>query len=90
MHYNMTCSGEKRGVSIATHQNVPVPEKRCCVLPRALPVVEAMMAMTIADALLEKLGGDNIKELTRRFGKLPMGYLADISLRKQPRKLEYA
>ncbi len=41
-----------------------------CPVPRAVPVVEAMVAFVLADALLEKLGGDTMAELQARFAAL--------------------
>ncbi len=41
-----------------------------CPVPRAVPVVEAMVAFVLADALLEKLGGDTMVELQARFAAL--------------------
>ncbi|MGH8909862.1 MAG: chorismate synthase [Egibacteraceae bacterium] len=36
-----------------------------CAVPRAAVVVEAVVALTLADALLEKTGGDHLEEVTR-------------------------
>jgi chorismate synthase len=36
-----------------------------CVLPRAVPIVEAMVALVLADALVERFGGDSIADLER-------------------------
>lgn len=55
-----------------------------CQVPRAVVVVEAMTAFTIADALLEKLGGDTLPELKQRFAGLRRLKLADISLSGVP------
>ena len=38
-----------------------------CVLPRAVPIVEAMTALVLADAFLEKFGGDSEKEVRRNY-----------------------
>ena len=32
-------------------------------MPRAVPIGEAMVAVVLADALLEKLGGDSLEEM---------------------------
>ncbi|MBL8754570.1 MAG: chorismate synthase [Planctomycetes bacterium] len=37
-----------------------------CQVPRAVPIAEAMVAIVLADALLEKLGGDSLEELRPR------------------------
>ncbi len=42
-----------------------------CHVPRAVPVVEAALAFVLADALLERLGGDTLDELQARFAALP-------------------
>lgn len=41
-----------------------------CPTPRAAPVLEAMAAFVLADALLEKLGGDSMVEILPRLGML--------------------
>ena len=51
-----------------------------CALPRAVPIGEAMMAIVIADALLEKLGGDSINEMKPRFITLRRARLSDLPM----------
>jgi chorismate synthase len=51
-----------------------------CPVPRAVVIVEAMLAFVLADALLEKLGGDNLEVLLKRFDDLPKTRLGDIHL----------
>jgi chorismate synthase len=51
-----------------------------CALPRAVPIGEAMMALVIADALLEKLGGDSIAEMQPRFEALRQARLSDLPM----------
>ena len=51
-----------------------------CHVPRAVPVLEAVTAFVLADALLEKLGGDTLAELQVRFAALRKAQLADLSL----------
>ena len=51
-----------------------------CPVPRAVPIIETMVAITIADALLEKLGGDNMVEVQDRYANLKNCRLDDISL----------
>ncbi|MFZ4394231.1 MAG: chorismate synthase [Kiritimatiellia bacterium] len=55
-----------------------------CPVPRAVPVVEAMVAFVLADALLEKLGGDSIAEQEPRFAQLRKAELTGLSLTGQP------
>nr|BAL54353.1 chorismate synthase [uncultured Chloroflexota bacterium] len=51
-----------------------------CPVPRAVVVAEAMVAFILADALLEKLGGDSLEELRPRFEALPRPRLPDLPL----------
>jgi len=41
-----------------------------CPVPRAVPILEAMVAFVLADALIEKLGGDSMDEMKPRFNAL--------------------
>ena len=52
-----------------------------CPVPRAVPVLEAVVAIVLADALIEKLGGDSISEMKPRFEALKQARLSDIDLR---------
>ncbi len=51
-----------------------------CALPRAVPVGEAMMAIVLAEALLEKLGGDSIEEMKPRFAALRRNRVSDLPM----------
>ncbi len=51
-----------------------------CAVPRAVPVGEAMMAIVLADALAEKLGGDSIDEMRPRFDALRQTRLSDLPM----------
>jgi chorismate synthase len=51
-----------------------------CALPRAIPIGEAMMALVLADALLEKIGGDSIEEMLPRFAALKRNRFADVPM----------
>lgn len=51
-----------------------------CATPRAVPVIEAMVAIVLADALLEKLGGDSLAEMRPRFEMLKRGELSDFAM----------
>ena len=59
-------------VDLATGAPNPTVYERSdfCALPRAVPVGEAMMAIVLADALMEKLGGDSLEEMKPRFAAL--------------------
>ncbi len=51
-----------------------------CQVPRAVPIVEAMLCITLTDALLEKLGGDSIDEMRPRFEALRRLRLDDLPM----------
>ncbi|MEP7294327.1 MAG: chorismate synthase, partial [Chloroflexota bacterium] len=51
-----------------------------CAVPRAVPILEAMMALVISEALLEKLGGDSIDEMLPRFAALRQARLEDLPM----------
>ena len=55
-----------------------------CPVPRAVPVAEAMVAFVLADALLEKLGGDSIAEQHPRFEQLRKATLSGLALTGKP------
>ncbi|MFN4319604.1 MAG: chorismate synthase [Aquificaceae bacterium] len=58
-----------RSVDISTKQSVKAGKERSDVVavPAASVVGEAMLAIVLADALLEKLGGDFMEEIKERF-----------------------
>lgn len=51
-----------------------------CPVPRAVVVLEAMSAFVLADALLEKLGGDSLDEIRPRFASLRQARLTDLPM----------
>jgi chorismate synthase len=51
-----------------------------CPVPRAVPILEAMAAFVLADALLEKLGGDSLAEMAPRFQLLRRARLSDLPM----------
>lgn len=55
-----------------------------CPVPRAVIVLEAIVAHVIADALVEKLGGDSIREMRARFDLLRRATLEDASMTGKP------
>ncbi len=67
-------------VDLATGQETPTRYERSdfCPVPRAVPVLEAMVALVLADALLEKLGGDTLDELHQRLRALRQPRLQDL------------
>jgi chorismate synthase len=49
-------------------------------VPRAVPILEAMAAFVLADALLEKIGGDSLAEMLPRFAALRQPRLSDLKM----------
>ena len=54
-----------------------------CPVPRAVVILEAMTSFVLADALIEKLGGDSIEEMKPRFETLRKTRLEDLILQEQ-------
>ena len=54
-----------RSVDILTHEKKKAHKERtdACAVPAASIIAESMLCITLADALLEKFGGDNIDQL---------------------------
>jgi chorismate synthase len=55
-----------------------------CPVPRAVPILEAMVAFVLADALIEKLGGDSLSEMKPRFESLRKAALDDLQMDNTP------
>jgi chorismate synthase len=55
-----------------------------CPVPRAVPILEAMVAFVLADALIEKLGGDSLEEMLPRFSTLRKANLTDLPMDNKP------
>jgi chorismate synthase len=58
-----------RSVDLSTLAEAPAAIERSdvCAVPAAAVVGEAMVAMVLADAFLEKFGGDSIEEIGRHY-----------------------
>lgn len=69
-------------VELATGQEGPTKYERSdfCPVPRAVPILEAMVAFVLTDALLEKLGGDSLAEMKPRFETLRQARLTDLPM----------
>jgi chorismate synthase len=67
-------------VDVATGEPAEAIQQRSdvCAVPRAGVVCEAVVALTLADAVLEKFGGDSLAELRRNRD----GYLATLGPRR--------
>ncbi len=78
-------------VDLATGQAVKTKYERSdfCQVPRAVPIVEAMVCFALADALIEKLGGDSLEEMRPRFASLRRLRLADLPMDNQPWRFGY-
>ena len=61
----------KTGESVVAH----VERSDVCVVPAAGVIGEAMLAIVLADAMLEKFGGDHVKETVRNY----KSYLGEIN-----------
>jgi len=72
----------QQSVDLHSGKTVPTNYERSdfCPVPRAVPILEAMAAFVLADALIEKLGGDSLEEMKPRFSALHRARLSDISL----------
>ncbi|MCJ7426424.1 MAG: chorismate synthase [Dehalococcoidales bacterium] len=56
-------------VDMATHKSATATVERSdiCAVPRAGVIAEAMLALVLGEAMIEKFGGDHIKEMKRNF-----------------------
>jgi chorismate synthase len=72
----------QRTVDLETGQENDTTYERSdfCPVPRAVPVLEAVIAFVLADALLEKLGGDSMDEIRPRFEALRQPRLSDLGM----------
>jgi chorismate synthase len=75
-----------QSVDLATGKAAPTDYERSdfCAVPRAGVVGEAMVCLVLADALLEKIGGDSLDEMRPRFESLRRARLDDLAMLNQP------
>jgi len=73
-------------VDLASGTESPTKYERSdfCPVPRAVPILEAMVAFVLADALIEKLGGDSMSEMKPRFESLRKATLEDLQMDNTP------
>ena len=73
-------------VDLAGGHETPTKYERSdfCPVPRAVPILEAMVAFVLAEALIEKLGGDSISEMKPRFETLRKATLEDLKMDDTP------
>jgi chorismate synthase len=71
-----------RSVDLASGEPAATQYERSdfCAVPRAAVVGEAMVAFVLADALVEKLGGDSLSEMRPRFDALRQGRLDELPM----------
>lgn len=71
-----------RSVDLATGAPATTRYERSdiCAVPRAAVVGEAMVAFVLADAMIEKLGGDSLAEMQPRFAALRRGTLEELEM----------
>ncbi len=73
-------------VDFASGKESPTKYERSdfCPVPRAVPILESMVAFVLADALIEKLGGDSMNEMLPRFESLRKTTLEDLQMDNTP------
>ena len=78
-------------VDLATGEAAPTKYERSdfCQVPRAVPIVEAALAIALCDALLEKLGGDSLDELRPRLFALRQMRLSHLPMDGAPWRFGY-
>ncbi|MCA1959406.1 MAG: chorismate synthase [Desulfomonile sp.] len=75
-----------RTTDLVTGEQVSTTYERSdiCAVPRAAVVAEAMVAFVLADALIEKLGGDSVGEMIPRFTRLRSARFDDLPMDNVP------
>lgn len=78
-------------VDLATGQPVHTQYERSdfCQVPRAVPIVESMLTFVLANALIEKLGGDSLEEMRPRFEALRQLRLDQLGMDNVPWRFGY-
>lgn len=73
-------------LSTGNAENTNYERSDFCPVPRAVVILEAMTSFVLADALIEKIGGDSIAEMRPRFETLRQARLADLDIQNQPHR----
>jgi chorismate synthase len=70
-----------RSIDLGTLEDAPAAIERSdvCAVPAAAVVAEAMVALVLADALLERFGGDSIAQLERHMASTSAALAARLS-----------
>lgn len=86
-----TTLNPRRSVDLASGEpaNTTYERSDFNAVPRAVVVGEAMVAFVLADALLEKLGGDSLQEQLPRFEALLRPHLHDLPMDDIPWQFGY-
>jgi chorismate synthase len=87
-----TVLNPRKSVDLATGAETETVYERSdfCAVPRAAVVGEAMAAITLANALLEKIGGDSLEEMLPRFQALRQNRLEELPMDNVPWRFDYA
>lgn len=80
-----------RSVDLASGEHSPTVYERSdfCAVQRAVVVGEAMLSFVLADAFLEKVGGDSKKAMDANYNAVNKGYLRDFSLANETWQFHY-
>ena len=86
-----TVLNPRRSVDLAIGKESATVYERSdfCAVPRAAVVGEAMVAFTITQALLEKLGGDSLEEIRPRLTDLRQAHLDQLKMDNMPWRFGY-
>jgi len=86
-----TILNPRRSVDLASGEPAETVYERSdfCAVPRAAVVGEAMAAITIAQAVSEKLGGDTVGEMLERLALLRRARLEDLPVDDEPWRFNY-
>ena len=86
-----TVLNPRRSVDLATGEATETVYERSdfCAVPRAAVVGEAMVALVLAEALLEKLGGDSLEEMKPRYETLRRARLGDVAMNNEAWRFGY-
>ncbi len=86
-----TVLNPRQSVNLATGKAEPTTYERSDfnAVPRAVVVAEAMIALVLAEALMEKLGGDSMAEQLERYKHLRRARLDDLPMDNTPWRFGY-
>ena len=80
-----TTLAPQRSIDFATGEPASTTYERSdtCPVPRACVVIESVVLIELAAALIEKLGGDSLPEMLARYAALPSA--DDLRLSPEPK-----